>query len=164
MLLGCNAEQYETWPPMAYVEGVPIISGATQDEFEAIATIEKGVRKCCDYIIPCRGVFFVRHPDYIVPNLCNGSICVNRWKDYPLVNGTPERVPGEGYSGMCGRFLFISRIGDRQDKLLSLLAHERAHEILGFGHTEDLKILEKCILDGKRINPEDVFIKEKQNG
>jgi len=161
LVVSCGEEKDETWPPLAFVEGAPIISDITAEEIEAVTYIEQGIRQVA--LMPewlgvnpgcSRGIFFVRYPDQKLPRMCRPTSgcspnCVDRWHEYPAMNGIPERVPGEGYSGMAGIHLYISRIGDRTEPgvLWALLAHERAHEILpGVWHNPPFDALVEDIL------------------
>lgn len=79
----------------------------------------------------------VRTPDQYMPEFgCT-------WRALPTKRGVPERVPGEGYSGLWSPpVVYVSTIGDRATlaSFHLLYCHERAHTF-GVGDGDSLLIV-----------------------
>jgi hypothetical protein len=90
--------------------------------------------------------------------MCGSDGCCSVWRDCPDALGVTERVEGEGFSGLQrGDHIFVSRIGDREDKLESLLAHEFSHWLCDCGQGATVEAIEKKLMN-EMLTKQDVII------
>ena len=143
-IVGCGPDMStESWPPDLYVAGIPVCGDILPGELDALERLSAGISALSYSLDDCPTVIFIRSPNQRVPRMCGSNGCCSVWRDCPDALGVTERVEGEGFSGLQrGNHIFVSRIGDREDKLDSLLAHEFSHWLCDCGHGAEQKALE----------------------
>jgi hypothetical protein len=156
VLLGCSEickRDIDRWSPSYKLEGIPIVGDASLEEECAILAVGRAIETIQSteakwkFLDPVErmGIIIVRDPNQKVPEMCRECLkiirysCEDKWKDYPKLFDTKPRVPGEGFSGLCEKHIYVSRVGDRAkfSTLIGLLAHEwGCHEAADLDHGE----------------------------
>jgi len=145
IISGCawiKGDTIERWPPLSYVNGIPIISKATNIEMCVVALAEKSIAK----ILPLYadkptinstsdvyGYFFVNRKYQLIPKMYVYGRYISEWSQFAM---TEKSVVGGNLLGLyADGYMFIKRYGKRTDfyNLLYIISHERAHS-LGFKH------------------------------
>lgn len=149
LVLSCGPDMStESWPPDLYVAGIPVAGDVLPDEEDALSRLAGAIQALGYSLHGCPTVIFVRSPDQHIPEMCGSDGCCDIWAECPDALGTQERVEGEGFSGLQrGNHIFISRIGDRVNKLDSLLCHEAAHWLCDCDDGPTAKALERKLME-----------------
>jgi hypothetical protein len=143
VIAGCGTgDSIKRVDPVAYVQGIPVCSGAGPDEIDALTALSGAVTEL-GYPLPDECVFFVFSPEDRIPEVCRDGDCTTNWLELPGLTGTACKNPKEGWRGwQTDGYIFVRRFGEAAPYLESLLAHEFSHAVCDCGHEARQKAVE----------------------